>query len=235
MFSHIPQRKISHLIEAEIKKAIFNNRFKIGDKLPPERQLSEEFKSSRSSVREAFRLLEKSGLVEIRKGVHGGAYVKKTGAMPVIDSLKDMLHLEQIRLEEIRQVRLMLEPPIAAEAARNATPRDVQRIEEANRALQEGYKSGDPAIENNPAIHKVIAEASKNRLCALLMTALMDIHAYRMRNNKLDERAKKKIIGHHNKIIESITEKDAESAYENMKTHILEVHKIHTKIEKKNG
>jgi GntR family transcriptional repressor for pyruvate dehydrogenase complex len=235
MFSHIHQRKVSHLIEAEIKKAIFNHRFKVGDKLPPERQLSEEFKSSRSSVREAFRLLEKSGIVEIRKGVHGGAYVKKTDAMPVVDSLKDLLHLEQISLEEIRQVRLMLEPPIAAEAARNATPRDIERLEEANRALEEGYKSGDPAVENNPAIHRVFAEASKNRLCVLLMTALMDIHAYRMRNNKLDEGAKKKIIRHHNKIIESIRNKDAKMAHESMETHILEVHKIHAEIEKKNG
>jgi GntR family transcriptional repressor for pyruvate dehydrogenase complex len=233
MFTHIPQRKISHLIEAEVKKAIFNNRFKVGDKLPPERELCEQFKSSRSSVREAFHLLEKSGIIEIRKGVYGGAYVKKTDVMPVVDSLKDMLQLEQIDLGEIRQVRLMLEPAIAAEAARNATLEDIERLEEANSALEEGYKSGDPAIENNPAIHKVIAEASKNRLCALLISALMDILAYRMRNNKLNEKEKKKIIRHHSEIIDSIRKKDAKMAYENMKRHIVEAHKFHDRIEKK--
>lgn len=139
-------------------------------------------------------MLQKSGLVEFRKGVHGGAYVKKTDTMPVVDSLKDMLHLEQIGIEDIRQVRRMLEPPIAAEAARNATPKDIERLEETSRALHEGYKSGDPAIENNPAIHKIIAEVSKNRLCAVPMALLMDIHAYRVRNIRLDERAKKKSL-----------------------------------------
>jgi GntR family transcriptional regulator, transcriptional repressor for pyruvate dehydrogenase complex len=142
-----------------------------------------------------------------------------------------MLHLEQIGLEDIRQVRLMLELPIAAEAALKATARDIERMVEANGALEEGFKSGDPAIENNPAIHKVIAEASKNRLCALLVTALMDIHAYRMRNIRLDEKAKKRIISHHNDILDSTRKKDASVAYENMKRHILEVHRIHTRIE----
>jgi GntR family transcriptional repressor for pyruvate dehydrogenase complex len=235
MFSRIRPQKVSHLIEAEIKQAIFKKQFKPGDKLPAEKDLVEMFNTSRSSIREAFRLLERSGILEIRKGAQGGAFVKKSDTSQVVDSLKDMLKLERISLEEVKAVRLILEPPLAAEAARNAGPGDLRRLEEANLALEERYKSGDPEIENNPEIHKIISEVSKNRLSALLMSALMDIHAFRMRKIKLSKQEKKKIIYHHNEIIEAIRKKDPEMASDKMKKHIRDVYRVHKKFEKHNS
>jgi len=232
MFSQIQAKRISHLIEDQIKQAIFENRLRVGHKVPSERQLAEMFSSSRTSVREALRSLEKSGLVEIRKGVLGGAYVMKSSPEPVVESLKDMLHLGQVSIDEIGQVRLVLEPVLAAEAAQKAGPNDIARLEEANRKFQILYETKDPFTQYDPTIHTLIAEISGNRVFAIIMAVLVDILAYKMRNIKLDDEARKKIIHQHNSIVEAIKRKDKKMAYEAMKSHILKAQKQLLEFEK---
>jgi len=235
IFSEIRTQRVSHLIEKQLKQAIFEKHFKIGDKIPSERELVESFHASRSSVREALRSLEKSGFVVIKKGAQGGAYVRQNDTKPVVDSLKDMLRLKEVSLEEIRQVRLVLEPILAAEAALKATAKDIERLEETRPILQEAYRSGDPVIENNPRFHILIADISENRVFKIIMKVLMDIYSYRMRNIKLDEKAKKTIIRQHDKIIEAIKKKDKEMAFENMRRHIIKVQKELSDSEKVSG
>ena len=233
MFSQIQAKRVSHLIEDQIKQAIFENHFQIGDRIPSERQLAEMFNASRTSVREALRSLEKSGFVEIRKGVLGGAYITKNDSRPVIESLKDMLFLGQVNHDEIAQVRLALEPTFAAQAAKKAGPKEIARCEEANRKLKTLFEMKDPMIQHDTAIHTLIAEISGNRVFAIIMNVLMDIHAYRMRNIKLDDKGKKEIVRQHNRIVEAIKKKDEKKAYEAMKSHVLKVQKLHSEAEKK--
>ena len=76
-FSPIQTERISQKIEEQIKEAIIKRHYRAGDKLPPERELAEMFHTSRTSIREALRSLEKSGFIMIKKGVHGGGFVIK--------------------------------------------------------------------------------------------------------------------------------------------------------------
>ncbi|MFZ7110876.1 MAG: FadR/GntR family transcriptional regulator [Desulfatiglandales bacterium] len=230
-FVPVRRKRVSRLIEEQIKQAIFKGRYPLGGKLPAERELAEMFDASRASIREALRSLERSGLITIRKGVQGGAYIAKGGLTHVVESMVDMFEFGQVSLEHILQARLIIEPPVAAEAAKRATPEDIERLKEANRKLQEGYKIGDPARENVPNTHRVISRITGNKVIRMIMDVLMDVHTLRMSTIKLDDQSKKQILAQHEDIIEAIMKKDPQMAFERMREHILNVHGIHKEIE----
>jgi len=235
IFSPIRNERVSYLVEEKIKQAIFENHFTEGDKIPSERELADMFGVSRLSVREAMRSLERSGLLVIKKGVTGGGYVLKSDATPVVESLKDMLHLGQVNLEDIAQARLAIEPTVCSLAAQKASPEDIERLEEINRMLGKAFHSGDPFRENDPKIHSVIAEISGNQVFAIIVKALMEIHAYRMQSIKLDKNAKRDILEYHGEIIEAIKSKDEKMAFEYMKRHIIHVQEALMNLEKKSS
>jgi GntR family transcriptional regulator, transcriptional repressor for pyruvate dehydrogenase complex len=225
IFSEVRTQRLSQSIETQLKKAIFQNHLKPGDRIPSERELSELFNVSRLSVREALRSLERSGFLIIKKGVLGGAFVIKSGPKASINSLEDLLHSEQVSLDEIGEVRLVIEPPLAALAAQKANSTDIRRLREANQKLEEGYRTGDPAIENDPAIHSIIADISGNRVFSILMNVLVDIHSRRMQTIKLDAKTKASIVRQHDSIITAIEKKKKELAQRRMKEHISKTQK----------
>ncbi len=81
MFKSVRTDRISQAIIDQIKEAIFQKKLTIGDKLPSERQLMEQFETSRVTVREALRTLEYSGILEIKRGNQGGAFVRDPNIM----------------------------------------------------------------------------------------------------------------------------------------------------------
>ena len=182
IFSPVQTERISLLIEEQIKEAIFKHHYKVGDKLPPERELADLFHSSRTSIREALRSLEKSGFIVIKKGAQGGAFVIKGNSRSAVNSIRDMLRHAQVNLEEVLKMRLIIEPTVAAEAAEKATPEDIERLEEIVRQLQEEFDSDNPIIayERNPTFHNVITEITGNQVIIIIMQVLMEIHAFRM-------------------------------------------------------
>jgi GntR family transcriptional regulator, transcriptional repressor for pyruvate dehydrogenase complex len=230
-FQPVQRERTSRVIERQIKKAIFKKRLTVGTKLPTERELAEMFSTSRTSVREALRSMEHSGLVSIKKGARGGAFISKALSSHVVELMFDMFESAEISLEEILEARLIIEPDVAAEAARNADSEDIERLKQTILLLREGYKSGDPKIENNPRIHKTLGEMSENRVIQMIMGVLIKVHAERMSTIRLDDKSKKMILRQHEGLIDAIVKKDPELARERMKKHILSVHGIHKKME----
>ncbi|MES1990994.1 MAG: GntR family transcriptional regulator [Pseudomonadota bacterium] len=116
-----------------------------GDKLPAERDLAEQFGVSRSAVREALRALEVSGLVELRKGVKGGAFLLAESA-PLTQSFENMLDLGRISMHDFTEARILITEVImrlACERGRkkdfDAIARNIDRLEAAVKR-GEGYK-----------------------------------------------------------------------------------------------
>src|SRR5437588_1905115 len=106
-------RQIEHMITQQMKP---------GDILPPERQLAEQFGVSRSSIRDAIRRLEHIGLVEPRQG--SGTMVREPSSELVVGPLAAVLRQKHSLVAELLEVRLMLEPPLAARAATHASERE---------------------------------------------------------------------------------------------------------------
>src|ERR1700749_872486 len=96
LFSRVSVGRISEIIVEQIRLLMRQGQLKPGDRLPPERDLCERFGVSRVTVREALRMLESSGLVEIRVGASGGAFVTAPSSDRVGEGLADLLTLSVI-------------------------------------------------------------------------------------------------------------------------------------------
>jgi DNA-binding FadR family transcriptional regulator len=95
-------------------------------------------------VREAIRSLENAGLLIVKTGVQGGAFVNKVDKKPMLESVGNMLLTNQISHKEIAEARLLIEPSLAAEAARKFTPTDLKLLRKSISILKNHgqFKSG---------------------------------------------------------------------------------------------
>ena len=98
MFQKSNQHRVFQDLVNQIEGAILDGRLKVGDKLPPQRELVEMFQTSRASLREALRVLEQKGLIDIKLGVSGGAVIKAVDTEPVTESLALLIQHQKVSL-----------------------------------------------------------------------------------------------------------------------------------------
>jgi GntR family transcriptional repressor for pyruvate dehydrogenase complex len=128
VFQTVKSNKVSENIIEQIRKAIFEGKLKPGDKLPPEKEMMKNFKVSKATLREAMRSLEVLGFLEIRKGVSGGPFVTEVDMKTARDSFINFLHFKNLSLNNLTEVRLVLESHIAEKAAHTITEEDLNRL-----------------------------------------------------------------------------------------------------------
>src|SRR5947207_7560070 len=121
--------RISDGIAERIEDAISDGILAPGSRLLSERELAQRLNASRESVREAYRSLEVVGLLVIRRGKDGGAFVRDIDHGAVTRSLCLMLSLGKTSHRELTETRLFIEPPIARLAAASATRPNLDAIE----------------------------------------------------------------------------------------------------------
>jgi GntR family transcriptional regulator, transcriptional repressor for pyruvate dehydrogenase complex len=171
--NQITKRRYSDQVVDSLKAEILSNRFAVGDRLPGEKDLTEAFKVSRTVVREAIRALEEAGLVEIKKGPKGGVFVTRVFHKPVSSSLKSLADNGKITIDHLFDVRLVIEPYIAAEAARKATAEDLKSL----RALMEESSSHEDDVsllkQNNINFHLLLAKAARNPVLLIMMESVI--------------------------------------------------------------
>ena len=155
----IARFKISDSVAAQLEQLIGDGAYKLGERLPSERVLSEQFGVGRSSMREALRVLEARGLVSIAHGV--GVHVTEP---PVSGDLRSLLVLEGCTVPELFEVRRALECPAAASAAKRVTPAEAARLKELLEEMEDPELSDDEYVEKDAELHRAIMLATHNAL-----------------------------------------------------------------------
>jgi len=175
MFSPLKKKRYSDQIADLIQERIVREHLKTGTNLPSELELANEFQVSRTVVREALRILEISGLVRIKKGPSGGIFVSDRYHAPIRKSLKNMVALGEISIDHLFDVRLLLEPFIAREAASHAGKEDIETLE--NLLMDSTAHLDHPVIlkKNNLNFHLLLARASGNPLFFVLLESVFDL------------------------------------------------------------
>ena len=158
--------KLSRRIEAFMQ----DKQFKPGDKMPSERALSEIFEVSRSSVREAIRILTEKGLLESRRG--DGTYVCALETGPLTQTLIDLVDKESIMFDNVMDFRRAIEPAIAALAAERCTPDQLARLKVIACEQQLRHLNGDNDGELDAQFHEMLAECTGNPLFVETMRQL---------------------------------------------------------------
>ena len=176
-FAPIKKRRLSDQVSAEIQVRIAAGDLRSGDKLPPERELAENFGVSRGAVREALRNLERTGMVSLQAGAHGGAFIGRGDSSMIGDSFRNLYQLGSVSLEELTETRIWLESTVVQVACTRATEADLDaltaNVDEAERLLK--AKRYDDKIDVHVEFHNLLAQATHNAVMVMLMAALMEV------------------------------------------------------------
>jgi len=183
VFKPAKQNRIYQDVVEQIQEAILEGTLQVGTQLPPERKLIEMFGVSRGTLREALRVLEQKGMIEIKTGVSGGSTIKGVSTDQMSESLALLIRYRKVSLEQLAEFREGVEGLVAALAAERAGDEDVRRLQEllkqAGEHLQSGAAMWDAFIRTDEEIHLALAEISANQIyISVLRTIYDNIHTY---------------------------------------------------------
>jgi GntR family transcriptional repressor for pyruvate dehydrogenase complex len=229
--------RVSETIVRRIKKQISDGRLAAGHKLPAEREMARQFKTSRVSVREAYRSLEELGVLRIRRGADGGAFIAKVDHEPVLRSLALVLGLAKTSHKELTEARLLIEPPIARLAARRARKEDIARLERAlEQEEQQAAVRTAPFRPTGSQFHRLIAACARNLPLIVLMNVLADLTADAAAALDVSLRARHRLQNchYHRLIFDAIRQRDGEAAYTIMAEHVGDIQgRVHRSLKKR--
>lgn len=209
-------------IISQITDAIIGGRLKPGDRLPPERELAEQFGVSRTALRDAVKTLSGRGLLKVRRGAGIFVASAEENMMGHLGELSDAFPLHGAGLQDLFEVRRTLEVEAAEWAAQRRSAHHVERLREI---LEDAARHEDPRIlsERDAQFHVGIAEASQNLVLVRVMLTLLDLPATACRETlRIPGRARLS-LNEHARILEEIEARDAGDAREAMMDHLRSV------------
>ncbi len=221
LFKPVSGGRISAEIVDQIKAAIREGRLAPGDQLPTERDLTSQLGVSRVSVRDALRILEATGLVEVRVGARGGSFVTAPAPHLVAEGIADMLRLADVTPAEVTETRLVFELALLPLACERADDDDLAALEEICDRAEGAYAAGvyDPAF--SAEFHTRLAACTHNTGIALFAEVL---HGPLLRSLQQAKRADPTAGGaglvEHRALVEAVRSRDARRAQAIMAEHV---------------
>ena len=213
-------RIYEHIVD-QIHALIREGRWAPGDQIPPERELAERFRVSRTSVREALRALESVGLIEIRPGE--GTFVREISVDALVEPLALVLLSQRAMIEELFEARRLLEPAIAGLAARRASKDEIQEMERTLEAQAREIKRGHTGLAQDAAFHHAIGTAAHNRAITRIVHAVMDLLAQSREESLSTPGRPTRSHEDHRRILAAIRAGDAAAAERAMRDHVVAV------------
>jgi DNA-binding FadR family transcriptional regulator len=225
MFKSVRTDRISQAIMDQIKEAIFQKRLTVGDKLPSERQLMEQFETSRVTVREALRTLEYSGILEIKRGNQGGAFVRDPNIKFINNFLQDMFSMGNIKVSDLTEARMAVEPYTVKLASERIKEGSLDQIKQNIHETKEYLKRNNPndARLLNLEFHRLIAQACENPVIFFMIDSIMDIMENNISSIFLSAEPVESTLQFHQEIYHAIKNHHPEKAQDLMLRHIQEI------------
>jgi DNA-binding FadR family transcriptional regulator len=211
-------KKVIHAIKAHIREG----GLKPGDKLPTERELIQLLGVSRTTIREALRVMEIIGIVKVQVGK--GTFVSDLSLESVADTISGILYFEKDNIDFLYEVREMIEVRNARLAAQRATDEDIEVIERADKEVRRALDKPGHGIRQEKLLHLAIAKATHNPILFGILNLIIDSYLEVFLNPAYDTklgRRERKATQEHSLILERIKNHDPELAMEAMTRHII--------------
>ncbi|MBI2526728.1 MAG: FadR family transcriptional regulator [Candidatus Rokubacteria bacterium] len=220
----IKSTRIYEEIVRQVKQLIGEGRLRSGDRLPPERELAEKFRVSRTSVREALRSLESRGLIEIRAGE--GAFVRDISVETLIEPLALVILPHREAVGELFEARRLIEPAIAGLAARRATAEELAEMERILEVQEKEVAQGRTGLAQDAAFHAALANSTHNRAITRIVSALVDLLT--QSREELLQTPGRPTRSHrdHARILEAIRNRDEPAAQQAVLDHLVAVERL---------
>jgi GntR family transcriptional regulator, transcriptional repressor for pyruvate dehydrogenase complex len=208
----------------QIQTLILRKRYKPGDRLPSERSLAQQFHISRHSLREALRILDVMGLIEIRVG--DGIYVKEVDFLPYIESLnlsiRNRLQIEQDTFVKLWEARKILEVGMVELAAKQINESFLKSLQWCIEEMKKNIAHRDAFISSGIRFHRLIAEIGRNEVVILVWDMLANLMRKSQTKIYRISLSPQNALAAHRKIYLALEARDSRKAVEAMKKHMAE-------------
>ena len=216
-------RALSEKIIAQISDALVSGELKPGDRLPPERELAEQFGVSRTVIRDAVKTLAGRGILHVKHGAGIFVTTSEENAMGRLGALSDILPLQGVSLRDLFEVRKVLEAEGAEWAARRRNDYHLERLRGILEDAHRNSENLEVLSERDAQFHVAIAEASQNLVLVRVMLTLLDLLAQSRRESLSIPGRAKLSLKDYERIVEEIEAQRHEGARETMLEHLTSV------------
>ena len=223
MFQSVSTNRVSEEIAGQIKRAILSGKLKPGDKLPTERELVEQFHTSRVSVREAVRSLEHLGLVKIKRGAGGGTYVTGADHHPVAESFWVKMQLSKGTLNHLTEARLMLEPGLCRLAAQHATAQDLECLKTVVEQQEAMVRAGKETSSYDLKFHRTLIDSAHNPILSLTTVSVIDLLVNALQQARVGAGLTVHVVNFHRAIYNALFDRNGERAARLMAEHVADI------------
>lgn len=230
-WQNVRAKSVSSRIIEQVWDALFRGELQSGDRLGSEVELAQKLGVSRVPVRDAFRTLEALGIIAIKVGAHGGAFIADGDPKRFADALAVQLKLVGISIEEMFDSQIAIETMAAELAARRATKADLERLRALLDELQDmaqkplNKTTTITFTDVSMRFHEALVDAAHNRALAAQFKALRIVMEPIYLRRTTDAVARR-VVASHRDLVDSIERKDAEGARTLMRKR-LEVIRAH--------
>jgi len=217
------KRKAYEEVAQELRGQIVNGDRSLGDRLPNETALAQEFGVSRATIREALRVLTAQDLIRTAKGAGGGSYVQ----VPSVRHISDVLHssinmltaAHHVTVEELLEARTLLEVPAARLAAERRANDDVTRLRQC---IHDSGPTVDASVElaHNTDFHAIVLATSGNTLLAIAAQPVFNVLMTGFTRASLGTRFHQAVRRQHRDIADAIDKGDPDAAGDLMHHHL---------------
>jgi GntR family transcriptional repressor for pyruvate dehydrogenase complex len=216
----VPKEDVTVRLLTAFKWLISEGTLSTGARLPAERDLAEKFQVSRSSLRQALKVLEIMGVISQRVG--DGTYVTSGDSSVLAESLEFLILLNGISFHEVMEARIIVEPELAARAASRATAKDHAALRHEMKAMKAVARNRDSVSQHDWEFHKIIFDAAGSRVCSMLFTVIhQSLHKLIETTSQLVSVEHTLIF--HQRIYSAIVQGDPAEARKRMTDHLLDV------------
>jgi GntR family transcriptional repressor for pyruvate dehydrogenase complex len=223
MYEPVRTIRLFEQVADQIEQRIVQGDLNPGDQLPSERELSLQFRVSRTVIREAIKALAQRGLIETQSGK--GTFITNETSLAVKNSLNLMIRLGgQERIGDLMQVREILEPEIAALAASKI---DQEHLERMQKCIDIMDGTLDPETWTNADLefHFILGQATGNLLIPQIINAIVDLLREQRIRIGLTKGGPERGQYHHKRILNAVAKKNPDRTRQAMREHLLQVRK----------
>ena len=221
-------------ITAKIRAELSSGRLKPGARLPPERELAERFGVSRNTLREALRSLEHGGLLQLRQGATGGAFVRESNNEAVVAGMRDMYHLGAILPAHLTEARIWIEAVIVRAACARAKAADLAALHANIETALAAHRRNDffAGAEIHLEFHRLLARITRNPVLVLMMDAVMDV--MRQFLSSIGPAENPYVLPSRKRFMQHLAARDADAAVAEMEQHLKRLHRRYLSLAARN-
>ena len=221
LFRTVRTTRASQDIVQQIKSHIFAGKLAPGDRLPTEKELAEQFGLSRITVRDALRVLESQGLISIKVGSGGGAFVANPANQSANELVTNLLRLQRATSQELVEARIVIETSLVTFAAERATPDDLAAMQQAINSARAARTAGKTHFTPYSVdFHVALSKAAKNQVLQFTVDSFRTLFYETLEKLMPDDLMAQRAIEDHQSLLDAIAAHDAEHARVIMRHHL---------------